>query len=135
MPFKPVETALRCRLSTWEMIPPENRLMDLEKYMECVREDGIQLIEQELKEHRNLKVNLVLACRFHNFEKEIDHFFQLNNVIIYRGENLHQFWTDQLNLLSAKMDEFEGTGSGWSLMRIDHLRVQINKYTPLKGST
>ena len=85
--------------------------------------------------HKNIKIKLELECDFKNLEQEMTHKFQLPNAII-RGQNdLINYWDTQRDLFISRCDELEAKGSGWALSRIDNIRININKYKLLSGSS
>ncbi|KAK5637820.1 hypothetical protein RI129_000194 [Pyrocoelia pectoralis] len=85
-----------------------------------------------------LKVNLVLVSNFINRQNlEIDQkTFATKNEVISVATNLKEWYLDNvINKLQTKLEGFEEEGSGWALHEISHLKVNINKYEPIRGST
>lgn len=73
-------------------------------YKNSIKDKANNLIKNALDMHKNIKINLELACEFNNLEQEMTHKFRLPNVII-RGENdLINFWDIQKDLFIDRCD-------------------------------
>ncbi|KAK5648872.1 hypothetical protein RI129_003764 [Pyrocoelia pectoralis] len=83
-----------------------------------------------------LKVNTTLICNFiHPQTLNIDlKTFQTRNAVIDIGTNLKEYYKDKVfDNLQAKLENFSEQNSGWSLLEVLHLKVNINSYVPIKG--
>lgn len=61
--------------------------------------------------------------------------FNTKNNIILKYSNLSDTYSHAVNTIKQKMTEFEHCESGWSLLSIKYLEININKYCPFKGGT
>ena len=132
--FVTIETTFKDRIYTLENLNI-NDDFDIPMYMDFIKNIAILKLNEALEKHKSVKVNLVLECSFKKIQSHMDHSFHLKNVEIFKGTNLDKFWRDQLEIITHRLDEFEGLGSGWTLNRVNSLRININKYTPLKGKS
>lgn len=85
-----------------------------------------------------LKVNTVLSAEFimpHTGVLEVKS-FNTRNEVISNYTNL-QDWYKQFvqDKILSKLEEFQERDSGWALHEILHLKVHINKYTPITSGT
>lgn len=90
-------------------------------------------IKKELKGSL-LKVNVIFMGNFvkvKNGETDIKHFSTSNN-IIDNNTNLKEWYKEHVqDKLLTKLEEFQERDSGWALYEILHLKININKYTPI----
>lgn len=54
--------------------------------------------------------------------------------VITQSINLNEFLNTWFEVIKTKSEEFNEQNSGWSLLEILHLEININKYNPLKAS-
>lgn len=97
-------------------------------------------IQTELKKLDSLKVNVELCSEYtiqKNDVEEIDiKYFNTENDSIFKSTDLDRWYNDNVKgPILYQIEEFQGTGSGWSLLRILSLNVNINQYSPIKGSS
>lgn len=120
-----VEVAYRGRLLTYQYNNQEGDL-DIPSYVDSIKDKANNLIRNAIKLHKNIKINL---------EQEITHNFQPANVIINGENDLTDYWDNQRDLFIARCDELEAKVQVWGLKRINHLKLNINKYTLLSGKS
>ncbi|KAK4876877.1 hypothetical protein RN001_009383 [Aquatica leii] len=91
-------------------------------------------IKQALKKSL-LKVNVILSANFikpQTAEIDLKTFCTKNNVID-RTTNLKRWYQNHVfDKLAKKLEEFAEKDSGWALQELLGLKVNINKYDPLK---
>ena len=87
----------------------------------------------------SIKVNTAISAEYivQKADVEIDKVdvkqFNTKNVSIYQTTNLSDTFEEAFRQpLNTKMNEFEEQDWGWSLLRILHLAVNINKYNPMR---
>uniref|UniRef100_V5GS91 DNA-directed DNA polymerase n=1 Tax=Anoplophora glabripennis TaxID=217634 RepID=V5GS91_ANOGL len=81
-----------------------------------------------------IKVNLVFEGNFVKLnDGEVDlKSFGTKNEIIDRSTNIKQWWEDNVvQPILHKLENFEHRNSGWTLLEIIGLRVNINNYSPI----
>nr|CAI5865167.1 unnamed protein product [Callosobruchus analis] len=81
-----------------------------------------------------IKVNVVFVGVFikpQNAETSIKHFVTKSE-IIDNNTNLKEWYKEHVNdKMLAKFEEFQEKDSGWALLEILHLKVNINEYNPI----
>nr|CAH7720486.1 unnamed protein product [Callosobruchus chinensis] len=67
-----------------------------------------------------------------NAETSIKHFVTKNEIIIDNNTNLKEWYKKYVNdKILVKFEEFQEKVSGWALLEILHLKVNINEYNPI----
>ncbi|KAB0805098.1 hypothetical protein PPYR_02068 [Photinus pyralis] len=82
-----------------------------------------------------LKVNVVLACDFiHPQNLIIDlKTFATKNSVLDVGSNLKEWYRKEvIDRLRGKLEGFEECQSGWSLREVLYVKININKYMPIR---
>ncbi|KAB0790324.1 hypothetical protein PPYR_15335, partial [Photinus pyralis] len=90
---------------------------------------------RELLKSSMLKVNVILACDFINPQNlNVDlKTFATRNSVIDIGTNLREWYEfEVIDRLQTKLGSFEECDSGWALSQILYLKVNINKYVPIR---
>lgn len=96
----------------------------------------LSTILKSLIEHKSLKVNLVVECNFSNMKEEFSNrAFKTKNEPIFEDTNVNEYLENSFKKLIKEMEEAQLKNSGWSLLGVDGVRLKINKYNPLRGST
>lgn len=88
-----VQVAFKGRLLTYQHNNQENGI-DIETYMDIIKEKIVNVIRNALNLHKNIKINLEMECEFMKLESEdftMIHKFQLTNVILREEDD---FWRD-----------------------------------------
>ncbi|KAK4884494.1 hypothetical protein RN001_000765 [Aquatica leii] len=102
----------------------------LKKSFKCFNLKIKKALEESL-----LKVNVILSANFikpQTAEIDLKTFCTKNNVID-RTTNLKQWYQEHVfDKLATKLEEFSEKDSGWALEELLGLKVNINKYDPLK---
>ncbi|XP_044741458.1 uncharacterized protein LOC123302552 [Chrysoperla carnea] len=97
-------------------------------------------ISNVLKIHEAIKVNVIFCGEFQivSANKMItEHkYFTTSNNPIYQNTDVNEwFGKNVVGPITRDLEEFEERNSGWTLVNIINLGVNINKYTPLLGSS
>ncbi|KAB0795158.1 hypothetical protein PPYR_11997, partial [Photinus pyralis] len=83
-----------------------------------------------------LKVNVALVCSFIN-PQNLDvtlKTFATKNLIIDGGTDLRECYVNEvIDRLQNKLSLYQEEGSGFALQEIHNLKVNINKYVPIRG--
>lgn len=125
--------------------------IDVLPFMNACENIFLTQTQEVLQELASLKVNATLEAQFirtitvnqdgnesdNNNNTEISTFyFQSAMKEIIPTTRLSQwFQTNVTNVIVAKIDEFQGFGSGWTLHRINKLDVNYNKFSHFSGSS
>lgn len=95
-----------------------------------------KLLDAVLASHINVKVNFELFVKVilpKDDTMEIKS-FTTENKSLHQSYNFIELLHWVSETISKKVDEFQEKGSGWSLLDILYLEININKYSPLRGS-
>ncbi|XP_015510307.2 uncharacterized protein LOC107217324 [Neodiprion lecontei] len=130
-----LEEAFKCRIQTGMIVNFKH--VDTKAFMEESQTLFEKQIESALKKKNALKVNTVLTAKYFdskNDEKILeDKYFSTKNSEILRTTDLKDwFLRNVVDPTLKKMEEFEELGSGWAFSSIDNLRININKYNPMR---
>lgn len=140
-----LSSAFRGRIVSYRIRTERERLADGSDvaatspihYMRCISSRLQTLLETALSKHINLKVNFEL------FAKVIlpkDDFIEIKsfateNISLHLNYDFNVLLDKVSGTICKKIEEFQENGSGWSLLDILYVEVNINKYTPLHGSS
>ncbi|KAK9701997.1 hypothetical protein QE152_g30222 [Popillia japonica] len=107
--------------------------------MEYLRKRAVGLISKWLNKYHNIKINLNMDIQFvdsRDPENVMDQAIQLKNVELYESDNLEVYWDNQREIFTQKIVDFQNKeGSFWELNNVHSLLININKFTPLSGSS
>lgn len=109
------------------------------------KESIVNILKNMLLEHQNIKFNIELFAEYIKFSKtnEIEDddsalisvkSFQTKMVIAQLEQDLSDMYDNHSIEIATKMDEFQERDSGWSLVCINKIEINVNKYCPIKGS-
>jgi hypothetical protein len=116
------ETAFQNRLKSYFI--RGSKCFDLNCFLQESKSRFIDLILKQLKEHKTLKVNLMVECQFCNILGETtDRSFKTRNAPVFEETDLELFITDKLKKLIRQMEESQTKKSGWSFLAVDGLRL------------
>ncbi|XP_046752097.1 uncharacterized protein LOC124414950 [Diprion similis] len=134
--WEELESAFEGRIRTGSITNLKHK--DVERFLEDAKLLAVTRLINALRKTGSLKVNVILACKFE--VKKDDHtveenkFFNTKNEIILQTTDINEWFIENVtNRLLTKAEDFQGKDSGWSLLEIINLAVNINKYTPLRG--
>lgn len=133
-----IESAFKSRLETG--VITNFKYIDPKIFLESVSDLIIKHIYNNLKKHKTLKVNLVFCGEFHkisseNVETSDLKYIPTANKIIDEAIDLKKCLNDFKNYILNELTEFQEKESGWRLARITSIKININKYEPLTGSS
>lgn len=105
-------------------------------FMNEVRSIVLDLIENELKIHKLMKVNMELFGVYYLPSQDLREIksFNTNNTIISHSTSLDGVFTNTMYILEGKASQFLERESGWSVERLLFLEVNLNKFNPLRAS-
>ncbi|XP_057332054.1 uncharacterized protein LOC130671928 [Microplitis mediator] len=95
-------------------------------------------IKNIILQEGNIKVSLNLSCLFENVKGGGDKIeeiksFKTQSSEILSTTDLHSWFTDNVyEVLLRKIDDFNQKDSGWSLIEVMNLVVNISRYAPLE---
>lgn len=131
-----VETAFKSRIRTGLVSNVSHR--DVGNFLDDAQKLILPRLTRTLHKYGNLKVNVILLCKFHLTKideiVEEEKSFNTKNEAIFPSTNIREWLEEHVkNQLLPQIEEFEGKGSGWSLIEIINLSINMNKYVPLRG--
>lgn len=112
--------------------------INLDDFMKDENKNIIKLLMSSLATHNTIKFNMELVSEYIKLsDKElvlaiINHITKMTKLT--RAENIEEVFNDQIEVIKSKMSEFQERDSGWTLIKIDRLDININKASIIKGS-
>jgi hypothetical protein len=130
------DSAFNCRIRTGVITNLQHR--DLGRFLTDVGEVLIHRVKNVLDNEGNVKVNVILSCKFENVKNdevsiEVKHFNTRNAAILPSTDLKSWFENDVRNPLLTMVEDFEQRDSGWSMIEIINAVACINRYEPLRG--
>ncbi|XP_034944281.1 uncharacterized protein [Chelonus insularis] len=134
--WKDLENVFRNRIRTSVVINLQH--LNLRDFLLDAEKLNTEKLTNIVTSEGNLKVNFVLACKFSNQTNdgtvvEIKYFSVKNEAILPSTDIKKHFLENVVDELLTKVEDFQERDSGWSLVEIDHLQVNINRYQPLSA--
>lgn len=139
-----INSAFRGRIASYRIRAERERQVDgvdvaatdPAHYLRCVAAKLQTLIDSTLSKHINVKANFELFAKVilpKDGSMEIKS-FATKNICVHQSYSFDDLLDKISEIICKKIDEFQEKGSGWSILDILYLEININKYTPLKGS-
>lgn len=120
------ETSFKGRLKSYFI--RGSKCPDLTCYLQESKKRLINVILEQLKECKYLKINLMVECQFINSLGETtDRAFKTRNAPVFEETDLEEFISKKLIKLMKEKEESQMKNSGWSLLAVDGMRLRINK--------
>ncbi|XP_039300696.1 uncharacterized protein LOC120355984 [Nilaparvata lugens] len=109
---------------------------DLPKFLQAVKQKIIARLRTSLSTHETVKFNILVDCTMINqLDEELNTSFKTKNHPVFRDTDLDDILNSRFDKLNTELSEVQLKKSGWHLLAADGLRLRINKYVPLGGST
>lgn len=140
-----VNSAFRGRIVSYRITPDCEFTSSGEKlaitspthFMHCISSKLRKVLDLAIASHINIKVNFELFVKVilpKDDTMEIKS-FATENIPMFPNYSFDNLLDNISGLLCKKIDGFQEKGSGWSLLDILYLESNINKYSPLRGSS
>lgn len=133
-----IKTAFKSRIQSFKIKNLNENEIIFDNFFKMIKDSIMILIEEHVKIHTAVKVNIELFCMYElckNEEIKTDiKSFNTKYEIISQSTSIDENCAKWFNTIKTKSDEFNEQESGWSLLQILHLEVNINKYNPLRAS-
>lgn len=138
--FKVIKAAFDCRLATFllenendnetEVLTPENFMIKHKKQI-------IDLLQKCIDQHDAIKVHLELFCEAEIASKNETEILKLGsgNKNLTRSTDINEFLDEIVEKLKVQSENFEIRNSGWTLLNVKHLLINVNKFCPLSGKS
>src|SRR2546425_3192373 len=105
-------------------------------FCNSVKENILNRLKTSLQEQQAIKYNIFVDCLMKNVTgEELDVAVKTKNIVIVQDTDVSNTLDEAFKVLERELEEVELKKSGWSLYAIDGLRLRVNKYRPLSGST
>ncbi|XP_065362022.1 uncharacterized protein LOC135955596 [Calliphora vicina] len=133
-----LKSAFRSRLSTYHF-PKGDTNLNVDGFLEEGYQFFKKLINNSLADHIIIKFNLELTAVYklpaHPLKPETDMYHITEMMRLSRADDIDDTLKYQIDSIKAKMSEFQERDSGWTLIKIKWLDININKASPLNGSS
>ncbi|XP_055839997.1 uncharacterized protein LOC129907698 [Episyrphus balteatus] len=98
-----------------------------------------EILHRKIKEHNSIKFNLELFAEYVKISGE-EMLIELKSMAaemkaVFLEVEINPILEEMFEVILFKMDEFQERDSGWALIRIKSVEININKYQPLSGSS
>ena len=102
------------------------------------REKIVKLVQQEIQELKNVKVSFQMQVKF-SIERdgeiqERKHFFQNDETQVFNWNNekkIKENFDKFIEITKGEVEQWNATGSGWEVEKIELFYVKIARYDPL----
>lgn len=133
-----ITTAFKKRIVTYRLNPSQNfEYITPETFLSDNKSNILHLFSISLKKHNCIKVNFELFVYFNlpkSNEKHLNSFITKYESV-YQSTDLNELFNNLNEYLKTKVEEMQYCDSGWTIINISHLEININKYCPLRGGT
>lgn len=137
-----IECAFGNRVITYRIKPKindnsDNLFLTPELFLNNVKDLIFKLLDRCISDLMVVKVNFLLNADFTQETKNLFNSFdfQIHNYVFCRGDDKDIIYSLIISEISNKISNFEKKDSGWSLLKIKHMDMNVNKFNPLRGSS
>lgn len=125
------------RIVSYQVTDPSSVYIDIDQFSSVIRERVLTLLESLLHVHGSIKVNMELYGLYYLLVTENVEIksFNTKNKIITQGSDIYDLYNDYIAEMKNKMSEFEERDSGWTLINLMYLEININKFNPMRASS
>lgn len=112
--------------------------LNVENYLKEGKMIFRKLLNNNLADNVLIKFNLEIAARYKlptsplMTEQDIYHISEM--ILLSRTDDIDDVLGTQIDVIKTKMSEFQERDSGWTLIQIKWLDLNINKASPIPGS-
>lgn len=140
-----VNSAFRGRIVSYRISADRDRTPNGEEsaitspvhFMHSISSRLRKVLDSAIESHISVKVSFELFVKVilpRDDSMEIKS-FATENIPIFQNYTFDELLNNISQILCKKIDEFQEKGSGWSLLDILYIETNINKYSPLGGSS
>lgn len=136
--FKCVKRAFKDRIITYLYENQKEEILHPQEFFNGTLGDLLNLLNGSLKKHIALKYNLELECEYIQIKNEdiyirsITHRTKMEFLTL--SDDVEHSLKSQCFNICTKMSEYQERDSGWSLLKIKLLEININKSSFIRGS-
>lgn len=135
--FHEIKNAFCGKLKTFYYRNGKSEIKDLCYFLNYVKTEVVQIIQNLLESYGALKFNVVSECTYIKpISNELQQrTFKTRNKAILASSSVDKILKQMFSKLCREESEYEGKGSGWTLSSVDGLLLRFSRYRPLRGST
>ncbi|XP_015125084.1 uncharacterized protein LOC107046880, partial [Diachasma alloeum] len=132
--WKDLQSVFQGRIRTGTIVNLHHK--DPLKFLKDAKKLATVRLKNVLESAGNMKVNSILACKFEvKRDEELvqeTKFFSTRNEIILPDTDIGDwFEVNVIECLLTKIEDFQERDSGWNLVEVIHLVINMNRYIPL----
>lgn len=129
-------SAFKCRIASYR-VTSAGYYTDVSNFMDSVKSKISPLLENQIAQYKSLKVNFELFGYFIKEQKEVSDIksFVSKNEVVNVGSDLHQMYHHQTGYFDERLDEFQEKDSGWILVRLLWIDVNVNRFNPMRAGS
>ncbi|XP_025074395.1 uncharacterized protein LOC112552737 [Pogonomyrmex barbatus] len=125
-----IETAFANRVRTGAVVNIE--YVEPRRFLEAARATVLERVRVDLDMHACLKVNTVFHGEFVANNKSAVKSIRTRNRQLFGMSDLREWYDgDVINVVLTSLEEFQERDSGWALLRILNLMINVNKCNPM----
>jgi len=137
-----IKEAFNSRIRTYCFDNDDERILDPTEFMNKVEDYAKDIQQEVLSELGAFKLGAELfaeyikleGCDQEDFQFSIKS-FQAPYTIIFDEVDINRQYENIKNIINKQTDDFQEKGSGWGLVRIIHLELNICQYQPIRNSS
>lgn len=133
-----IKTAFKNRIKTFKIINLNKDELIFDEFFKIIKISIRTLIEEHVKLHTTVKVNIELFGLYELIKQDVIDSdiksFNTKSEIINVSTDLNETMNTWFEIIKNKSEEFNEQNSGWSLLEILHVEININKFVPMRGS-
>lgn len=135
--FIELENAFKGNLKTYYLKNTNQSVKDICMLLVLHSNEMEYILRKCINVFGAVKFNILVECTYikPNTRERQDRAFKTKNIAVFIESNLNSILHNLFNKICKEESNYEGQGSGWSLLRVDGIMLRINRFTPLGGST
>jgi|SRR5699024_5171800 len=136
--FQIIRTSFQGRIVSYIFENKNKELLDPNQFLNQAENCVISELKNQLLKHSSLKVNLELFAMYVKFsDTEGDRIeeksFQTKMQTVFLANDIVKEYNKMKNQILTLMNDFQERDSGFSLIRIKHLEINMTEFNPLRG--
>lgn len=132
-----IKSTFSSRMITYRF-PKGDHNLNINQYLEEGCKLFKKLLNNSLTDHIIIKFNMELTARYklpaHPLKPETDMYHITEMMRLSRADDVDIVLESQFENIKSKMSEFQERDSGWTLIQVKWLDININKVSALSGS-
>ena len=137
--FKPSEYTIRGYLRNWEMNPPEGHV-DLINFFHLGRPKIRHKLKEELKDLTNIKAQLAIKIQLRKEKQDgsedlVNPILRSTQMVITKPSEIDEALDTAFSQIQECLEKWTHKGSGWVVVQIETLWLNIARYQPLRGGS